>query len=127
MSTILRQRGYSSFLVGLIFTIIPLLGLLIRPIVGGITDKYKCRKSVFYLSIIITCLVLCFLMFIPGTAVGKELDYVDVLNSPLFWLFFGTVILFSTTLMVRTVLDDTICIGLLGKHYNQYTWRIVTI
>lgn len=114
MTTIAKQRGYSAFVVGLMFTLQPILGLLMRPTMGAVTDKYKCRRSVFIASATLLFLLSCVLSIIPGTTSKEELDDSDVIKSPLFWLFFATISLIAGVGMVKTVLEDTVCMQLLG-------------
>jgi nitrate/nitrite transporter NarK len=111
-----RQRGYSTVIVGLIFTIIPLPALLVRPVIGVITDKYKCYKLAIILNIVVMSIFISMLMFIPGSVVKTEIDDENVIKSPLFWLFFSTIILLNASVSARTNLEDTICINLLGKN-----------
>ncbi|XP_008186780.1 uncharacterized protein LOC100574372 [Acyrthosiphon pisum] len=115
LTTISKQRGYSAFIVGLIFMLQPIPGMLIRPIVGAVTDKYKCRRSVFIASSIITFLLVCLLSIIPGTTAKEEMNDLDAIKSPLFWMFFITIALINTDGTVKSVLEDTICMDLLGK------------
>ncbi|XP_029346520.1 uncharacterized protein LOC107883906 [Acyrthosiphon pisum] len=93
MSTIAKQRGYSSFIVGLVFAVMPLPGMLAKVIFGSLTDKYNCRRN------------------------GRDSD---AIRSPLFWLFWTTATLFATTTTVKNVLEDTICMNLLGENKHQY-------
>jgi len=118
LTTISKQRGYSAFIVGLIFMLQPIPGMLIRPIVGAVTDKYKCRRSVFIVSSVITFVLVCLLSIIPGTTSKEEMNDLDVIKSPLFWMFFTTISLINTDGTVKSVLEDTICMDLLGK--NKY-------
>jgi len=118
LTTISKQRGYSPFVVGLIFMLQPIPGMLIRPIVGAVTDKYKCRRSVFIASSIITVVLVCLLAIIPGTTAKEEINDLDVIKSPLFWMFLSTIALLSMVGLVKSVLEDTICMDLLGK--NKY-------
>ncbi|XP_026806833.1 major facilitator superfamily domain-containing protein 6-B-like isoform X1 [Rhopalosiphum maidis] len=120
MTTILKQRGYSAFIVGLIFMLQPIPGILIKPLIGVITDKYKCRRSVIILSSIITFVLVCLLSIIPGTTSKEEMNDLDVIKSPLFWLFITTIVLINTDGMVKSVIEDTICMDLLGKDKNNY-------
>jgi len=94
----------------------PIPGLLIRPIIGAVTDKYKCRRSVLIASSIIMFVLVCLLSIIPGTTSKKELNDLDVLKSSLFWMFFTTIALIKMVGMARTVLEDTVCMDLLGKN-----------
>lgn len=117
LTTISKQRGYSAFIVGLIFMLQPIPGLMIKPIIGLLTDKYKCRRSVFVASSILIVALVCLLSAIPGTDSGGMTYYdMAVLKSPLFWLFFGTIALINADGMVKNVLEDTICMDLLGKN-----------
>ncbi|XP_060874398.1 major facilitator superfamily domain-containing protein 6-B-like [Metopolophium dirhodum] len=120
LSTISMQRGYSSVIVGLIFTLLPLPALIVRPVVGAMTDKYKCRKIVLITLIVINCLIVCVLMFIPGTTIKTEIADVNVIKSPTFWLFFSTIAMLTTCTTARSVLENTICIGLLGENKHKY-------
>lgn len=108
------QRGYSSVVVGLMFTLFTIPALLVRPVIGSITDKYKCRKTALISTIAMNCLALCALMVIPGTHVEKEIDDNDVIKSPLFWLFFSTIAIWNTSGNAGFVLENTICVALLG-------------
>lgn len=121
IATISKQRGYSAFIVGLIYTLLPLPGLLIKPLVGALTDKYKCRKSLFVLVNAIIFSLTFALLLMPGATAKEEMDDVNVIKSPLFWLFFGSLSVFMTTNIVRGVLEDTICMELLGN----YTIRVL--
>lgn len=124
LSTILKQRGYSSVVVGAMLTVLPLPGLLIRPVVGGVTDKYKCRKKAIVLNACVMFALVLGLLFAPGTSAAAtgpvaELADADVFRSPTFWLFASMTAVLYTTVAIKTVLDDTICINLLGTNdYN---------
>ncbi|XP_050057858.1 major facilitator superfamily domain-containing protein 6-A-like isoform X2 [Aphis gossypii] len=120
LTTISMQRGYSSVIVGLMFTLFTIPALLIRPVIGTITDKYKCRKTALILTIAMNCLALCALMFIPGTHVEKEIDDNDVIKSPLFWLFFSTIAIWHTSGNAEFVLENTICVALLGENIHKF-------
>ena len=96
----------------------PIPGLLIRPIVGAVTDKYKCRRSVFIASSIIMFVLVCLLSIIPGTTAKEEINDLDVIKSPIFWMFCTTIALIGMVAMSKAVLEDTICMDLLGK--NKY-------
>lgn len=125
MPLISRQRGYSAFVVGLIFMLQPIPGVFARPIVGAITDKYKCRRSVYIASSIILFVMTSLLLLIPGTTSKEEMKNIDVITSPLFWLFFSTITLISTIGTTKGVLSDTVCMNLLGEkniHAHARVW-----
>lgn len=39
MPTLIRQLGFSSLIVGTIYTILPVVGLLAKPIFGALADR----------------------------------------------------------------------------------------
>lgn len=49
--TIAKQSGYAAVTVGLMYTILPLTGLLVKTISGAIADKFNKKKLVFLLAI----------------------------------------------------------------------------
>ncbi|CAH1726834.1 unnamed protein product [Aphis gossypii] len=120
LSTMAKQRGYSSFIVGFIFAVMPIPGLLAKLTFGMITDKFNCRRMVFVLSVFITSILVFIMLIIPDTNTNEEIDDVDAIRSPLFWLFWITITLFSATAMVKNVLEDTICMSLLGENKHKY-------
>ncbi|VVC36471.1 Major facilitator superfamily domain,Major facilitator superfamily associated domain [Cinara cedri] len=120
LTTIARQRGYSAFVVGFMNMLQPIPGLVARPIIGALTDRYKCRRAVFITSIVLIFSLMCMLWVIPGKTSDIELNDLDVIKSPLFWWFSGTISLINALAMVKTVLEDTICVNLLGDQKNEY-------
>lgn len=115
MSTISKQRGYSPAVVGLILTLLPIPSFFVQPLIGAITDKYKCRKLALIWCTVVMNVALCVLLFLPGTAVRGESQIAEVICTPQFWLFTVALVILKTGYYVRTVLDDTICIDVLGK------------
>jgi len=65
LPTIAKQLGYSTVVVGTIYSILPILTLIIRPIVGAIVDKFCVKKTVFLTFILLTGLTAFALMFVP--------------------------------------------------------------
>ncbi|VVC46193.1 Major facilitator superfamily domain,Major facilitator superfamily associated domain [Cinara cedri] len=120
MATIAKQRGYSAVIVGLIFMVQPIPGLFIRPVIGVITDKFKCRRSAFISSTIIIFISIWLLSIIPGTTSKAEINDLDVVKSPLFWLFFAAIILMAMCDTIKNVMEETICTSLLGV--NKYLY-----
>lgn len=47
LPTLAKQLGFSGFLVGTIYTILPISGLIAKPLFGSLADKYKLHKSFF--------------------------------------------------------------------------------
>lgn len=72
LSTYARQLGFSSFIIGIIYTIIPIFGMAAKPILGLISDKYKCQKPVFIGVVLLTGLSAIGLRFIPRLSVENS-------------------------------------------------------
>uniref|UniRef100_A0A2S2QZL6 Major facilitator superfamily domain-containing protein 6-A n=1 Tax=Sipha flava TaxID=143950 RepID=A0A2S2QZL6_9HEMI len=115
LSTIAKQRGYSPLVVGDLFTFLLLLNVVVKPLTGFITDKWKCRKTVFLGSILLNGLVTPTLYFIPGaTSSTGEMPDAKSFGSWTFWWFAFTVTLRMILFMVGEVLQETICMGIIG-------------
>jgi len=65
LPTIAKQLGYSTVVVGTIYSILPILTLIIRPIVGAIVDQFRVKKTIFLTFILLTGLTAFGLMFVP--------------------------------------------------------------
>jgi hypothetical protein len=60
-----RQLGFSSVIVGTIYTVLPITGMLAKPLFGAIADRYKLQKMLFLAFQIITALSFFVMQFIP--------------------------------------------------------------
>ncbi|XP_043481994.1 major facilitator superfamily domain-containing protein 6 isoform X1 [Leptopilina heterotoma] len=47
LPTLAKQLGFSGILVGTVYTILPISGLIAKPLFGSLADKYKLHKSFF--------------------------------------------------------------------------------
>ncbi|CAB3226044.1 unnamed protein product [Arctia plantaginis] len=85
LSTYARQLGFSSATVGLIYTILPLFGLIAKPLFGIIADKYKKQKIIFIFFQLIVIISFWSIYAIPehrNMKVELDCDYgVTVLQS----------------------------------------------
>ncbi|XP_038216332.1 major facilitator superfamily domain-containing protein 6 [Zerene cesonia] len=79
LSTYARQLGFSSATVGLIYTILPIFGLIAKPLFGVIADRFKIQKPIFLLFQIVTLISFSAIYFIPENAskLTAELDCGD--------------------------------------------------
>ncbi|XP_013146484.1 PREDICTED: major facilitator superfamily domain-containing protein 6-A [Papilio polytes] len=66
LSTYARQLGFSSATVGLIYTVLPIFGLVAKPLFGIIADRFKRQKSIFILFQIVTIVSFSAIYTIPG-------------------------------------------------------------
>lgn len=65
LTTIAKQLGYSTVVVGTIYCILPILSLIIKPIVGVIVDQFQVKKKIFLSCILLSGLSAFALMFVP--------------------------------------------------------------
>ncbi|XP_050546793.1 uncharacterized protein LOC126908605 [Daktulosphaira vitifoliae] len=130
LSTIAKQRGYSSSIVGDIITIFMLLNVVVKPLTGFVTDKWKCRKTVFLGAILLNGLITPTLYLIPdATSTTGEIPNSEVFCTWTFWLFTTIVILRMILCMIGEVLQETICMQILDgdtkKFGEQRLWGAV--
>lgn len=122
LTTIAKKRGYSSAIVGDVFTFLLLLNVVVKPLTGFVTDKWKCRKTVFLGAILLNGLLTPTMHFIPGaeSATGVELPDSEAAGSWTFWWFAVVVTLRMTLFMVGEVLQETICMRMLGGQIDRH-------
>jgi nitrate/nitrite transporter NarK len=60
-----RQLGFSSVIVGMIYTVLPITGMLAKPIFGAIADRYQLQKTLFLAFQIVTAISFFVIQFIP--------------------------------------------------------------
>lgn len=64
--TYAKQLGFSSVVVGFIYTLLPIMGMIAKPTMGAVADRFKCQKLLFQSSIIVTIVMFFLIMFIPA-------------------------------------------------------------
>ncbi|RVE46702.1 hypothetical protein evm_008665 [Chilo suppressalis] len=76
LSTYARQLGFSSGTVGLIYTVLPIFGLIAKPLFGVIADRFKKQKIIFILFQFITIVSFSAIYIIPQNEsnVSVQLD-----------------------------------------------------
>lgn len=65
LPTIAKQLGYSAAVVGVIYGILSILSLIIKPIVGAIVDQFRVKKTIFLTFILLSGLAAFALIFVP--------------------------------------------------------------
>ncbi|XP_050300560.1 major facilitator superfamily domain-containing protein 6 [Anthonomus grandis grandis] len=58
-----RQLGFSSVVVGLVYTILPVCGMIAKPVFGAIADRFKCQKILFLIAQLLTAAAFLALFF----------------------------------------------------------------
>lgn len=75
LSTYAKQLGFSSSVVGVIYTVIPICGMLAKPFVGAITDYFHCQKKVFIFMMLITAAAFVALNYTPHIDVDMKIKF----------------------------------------------------
>lgn len=65
LPTIAKQLGFSGFLVGTIYMILPISGLVAKPLFGGLADKFRIHKTLFLIFQAIVAIAMFTIHFIP--------------------------------------------------------------
>ncbi|XP_075229536.1 major facilitator superfamily domain-containing protein 6-like [Lycorma delicatula] len=71
MSTYAKEFGFSSGVVGFIYTILPIMGMLAKLFLGAIADKFQSHKFVVLCSLSLAMISFFCLIFIP--TIDKDL------------------------------------------------------
>ncbi|XP_055319817.1 major facilitator superfamily domain-containing protein 6 isoform X2 [Sitodiplosis mosellana] len=75
MPVFARQLGFSTFVVGIIYYILPILGLISKPLFGAIADRYQRHKLMFVIFIFLTVGAFTSVKFIPPILKSTKVDY----------------------------------------------------
>lgn len=75
LSTYARQLGFSSFTVGLIYTILPICGMIAKPLMGTIADRFQCQRRIFLATIFFCSLAVVALFYAPGLPVTSKITF----------------------------------------------------
>lgn len=65
LPTIAKQLGYSTFVVGIVYSILPILSLIAKPIVGAVVDQFQVKRTMFLVFIFLSGLSAFSLMYVP--------------------------------------------------------------
>lgn len=55
MPTLVKQLGFSSVIVGTIYTVLPIVGMLVKPLFGIIADRFQRQKLLFLIFQVCYC------------------------------------------------------------------------
>lgn len=75
LSTYARQLGFSSFIVGLIYTILPICGMIAKPLMGTIADRFRCQKKIFLVAIVFCSAAVVVLFYAPSLPVTSKITF----------------------------------------------------
>ncbi|XP_017957295.1 major facilitator superfamily domain-containing protein 6 [Drosophila navojoa] len=66
MPPLAKQLGYSDVVVGTMYMILPIVGLLAKPLFGYIADRYHRHRFLFLAGQLITAVAFFMVMFVPA-------------------------------------------------------------
>lgn len=75
MSTYAKQLGFSSFVVGIIYTVLPAAGMVAKPLMGGIADRFQCQKMIFLMGILVTAVAIVGINFLPSVPQHRRIHF----------------------------------------------------
>lgn len=63
--TLAKQLGFSSVIVGSIYTVLPIMGMIAKPSMGAVADRFHCQKLLFLGFMLLTVVSFFSILFIP--------------------------------------------------------------
>ncbi|KAJ8930915.1 hypothetical protein NQ314_016239, partial [Rhamnusium bicolor] len=75
LSSYARQLGFSSVIVGLIYTILPICGMVAKPLFGAIADRFHCQKKIFLASQLLTAIAFIAIFYSPQVPVERLVHF----------------------------------------------------
>lgn len=82
MSSYARQLGFSSVIVGFIYTILPISGMLAKPFFGSIADRFRCQKFLFLAAQLLTAAAFLGVLYSPKVDVSRQVQLSCYKNVP---------------------------------------------
>jgi MFS family permease len=77
-----RQLGFTATLIGTIYTILPISGLIAKPLFGTLADKFRLHKTFFLLFQAILAIAFFSVYFIPELDRSANIIFVCDNNIP---------------------------------------------
>ncbi|XP_012155601.1 major facilitator superfamily domain-containing protein 6-like protein A isoform X2 [Ceratitis capitata] len=75
MPTLARQLGFSTVVIGTMYTILPIVGMLAKPLFGFIADRYQRHRLLFLIGEVLTAVAFFLIQFTP--AIPQALPIVE--------------------------------------------------
>lgn len=84
LSSYARQLGFSSVTVGFIYTILPISGMIAKPLFGSLADRFRCQKLLFLLAQLLTAIAFVAIFYSPQVEVNRQVHFSCYDNVPAF-------------------------------------------
>lgn len=75
LSTYAKQLGFSSSTVGVMYTVMPFMGMIAKPLFGAIADRYKCQKIIFLTFILVTAAAFLATFYSPTIEPERKIGF----------------------------------------------------
>ncbi|CAH0547882.1 unnamed protein product [Brassicogethes aeneus] len=72
LSTYAKQLGFSSVIVGTIYTILPICGMIAKPLMGAIADRFHCQKKIFLIFQLLTAIAFLSIFYAPEIPLDRQ-------------------------------------------------------
>lgn len=119
LPTIGKQLGFSAAVIGTIYTILPISGLLAKPLFGSLADKFRLHKTFFLIFEAILAIAFFSIYFIPE--LGRNATVTLICNNDLPSLEICPRVKFSKE-MLRNVLSEVHTNAVCQVHINVYNF-----
>lgn len=65
LPTYAKQLGFSSVIVGTIYMVLPVAGMLAKPLFGAVADRFRLQKTLFLVFQMVTLATFFVIQFVP--------------------------------------------------------------
>lgn len=110
LPTIGKQLGFSAAVVGTIYTVLPISGLLAKPLFGSLADKFRLHKTFFLIFETILAIAFFSIYFIPE--IDRSANVTLICDNDLPYLEICPQIEFSKKVLSSVLLEvhtDAVC------------------
>jgi len=111
LPTIGKQLGFSATIVGTIYTVLPISGLIAKPLFGSLADKFRLHKTFFLIFEAILTMAFFSIYFIPE--IDRSAKVTLICDNDLPYLEICPKIEFSKKALSAVLLEnihvDTVC------------------
>lgn len=84
LSSYARQLGFSSVIVGFIYTVLPISGMLAKPLFGSIADRFRCQKILFLIAPLLIAAAFLSIFYSPKVDVERQVHFACHDDIPVF-------------------------------------------
>lgn len=75
MSTYAKDLGFSSLVVGIIYTVLPVAGMLAKPTMGALADRFQAQKVIFLIAGLVAACAMIGLNFMPTVQQERKIHF----------------------------------------------------